>query len=92
MNKYIAIRMFVDKDDQSKFNIYNNNGSLYCIDKENKIHKLRFEKHNSYIEDELKEIAIKYNLREIGTRVVNMKSLSAFEEKEYKILDYLDQI
>lgn len=92
MNKCVAIRMFIDKDDQSKLNVYNSNGNLYCIDKENRVHKLRAEKHSSYVEEELRELAIKHNLREVGTRVVDIKILNECDGKEYNLVDYLDQI
>ncbi len=92
MNKLIAVRMFVNKDNVSKLKVYNNNGKTYCIDNENKVHNLKSFSNYKDTENALRELTIKSNLREIGTKVIDSSILKKGIYEDFDMSEYITKI
>lgn len=87
MNKYVSLRLFVDKNDKLSFRTYEDDGTLYFINDENEIEMLLNKDELAQFETTVRNISIKNNWREIGSRVVDVSNLAVCHNNKCKLLN-----
>lgn len=75
MNKYVSLRLFVDKDDRITFRTYEFDGGLYYINDTNEIEMMMSKDEIADYETTVRKISIDNNWREVGSRVVDISNL-----------------
>lgn len=75
MNKYVSLRLFVDKDDKLSFRTYEFDGALYYINDINEIEMMMDKDSLSQFETTVRKISIDNNWREVGSKVVDIANL-----------------
>lgn len=75
MNKYVSLRLFVDKDDKISFRTYEFDGGLYYINNTNEIELMMNKDEIANYETTVRKISVDNNWREVGSRVVDISNL-----------------
>lgn len=86
MNKYVSLRMFVDKNDKLSFRTYEYDSTLYFINDTNEIEMLLNKDELAQFETTVKQISIKNNWREVGSRVVDISNIPICQKKTSTLL------
>lgn len=86
MHKYVSLRLFVDKNDKLSFRTYEADGTLYYINDTNEIEMLLNKEELAQFETTVRQISIKNNWREIGSRVVDVSNLVVCKNNKCTLL------
>lgn len=88
MNKYVSVRLFVDKDDKISFRTYEDNGKLYHINDVNQIEMMLNGDDTLHFETTVKKISVDNNWREVGSRVVDISHLFVSNNENCKLIKF----
>lgn len=88
MNKYVSLRLFVDKNDRVCFRTYQHDGSLYYINTKNEIEMMLSKEDLDKFEPTVRKISVENNWREVGSRVVDVSNLFFSNNKKCSILSH----
>lgn len=86
MNKYVSLRLFVDKNDKLCFRTYEFDGNLYYINDLNEIELMLNKDEVEEFETTVRKISIDNNWREVGSRVVDVGKLIVSHNTECPLI------
>jgi len=75
MNKYVSLRLFVDKNDKLCFRTYEFDGNLYHINDSNEVELMLNKNEAKEFETTVRKISVENNWREVGSRVIDVGKL-----------------
>lgn len=87
MNKYVSLRLFVDKDDKISFRTYEFDGGLYYINNTNEIELMMNKDEIANYETTVRKISVDNNWREVGSRVVDISNLMISKNTKCPLLN-----
>jgi hypothetical protein len=88
MNKYVSLRLFVDKDDKLSFRTYEHDGTLYYINDTNEIEMMLNKDELSQFETTVRKISVENNWREVGSKVVDISNLMLSKNTKCALLKH----